>query len=94
MNRDFTPTSTAIRSTFVVAAALATVLVAASIDRLAGHYVNQAQWANARPAFVAQRSADRWPHAAVATARAAPAPTGGKASAIAAAPSPTPNEPM
>ena len=94
MNRDFTPTSTAIRSTFVAAAVLATVLVAASIDRLAGHYTNQAQWANARPGFAPQRSANRSPHAAGAAAREALAPTGGNASAIAAAPRPTPKEPM
>ena len=55
MNRNFNPTSPLLRSFFVVAAALATVLTAASIEGLATHYSADAQLVKATTTVIARR---------------------------------------
>lgn len=55
MNRDFNPTSPLLRSLFVAAAVLATVLTAAAIDGLVAHYSVDAQVAKATTTVIARR---------------------------------------
>ena len=55
MNREFKPTSKLIRSLFLAAAVLATVLSAGSIEGLARHYNADAQMAGTQPVVVAER---------------------------------------
>ena len=56
MNREFNPTSGRIRATFAVAAMVATILVAISIEGLIDHYNGfGAGLASARPVVIAQQ---------------------------------------
>jgi len=55
MNREFSASSSQARSILAVAAVLATLLVAGSIEGLSQHYGAEAQVAGAKTVSVAQR---------------------------------------
>ena len=55
MNHDFNASSKQARSLFALIAALATLLVLASVDGLSQHYGAEAQLASAKPVSVALR---------------------------------------
>ena len=55
MNREFSASSKQARTSFAVAAVLATLLVAGSIEGLAQHYGAEAQLASAKPVTIAHR---------------------------------------
>lgn len=55
MNREFNASSKPVRSILAVAAVLATVLVASSIEGLSQHYGAQAELAASKAVTVAQR---------------------------------------
>ena len=55
MNRNFTPTSTWLRSIFAGASVVATLAIVGAIGGLAEHYEGKSQFAHAQATKVAQR---------------------------------------
>ena len=55
MNRNFTPTSAALRSLFAAGSLVATVAIVSAICALAGYYEAEAQLAQTHTVMVAQR---------------------------------------
>lgn len=55
MNRNYTPTSAALRSIFAAGAVVAAVAIFSAIGALAGHFEAEAQLAQTQTVMVAQR---------------------------------------